>query len=94
MQNCNKYLADGTVSTKSPFFRLNLHHEEPYQNRSTLGADYEEISGYVTSLWGQLAETFKDYDQRLIFETMNEPRAKETDHEWWGPTNEEVDTIN
>lgn len=73
---------------------LNLHHEEPYQNRSTLGADYEEISGYVTSLWGQLAETFKDYDQRLIFETMNEPRAKETDHEWWGPTNEEVDTIN
>lgn len=73
---------------------LNLHHEEPYQNRSTLGVDYEEISGYVTSLWGQLAETFKDYDQHLIFETMNEPRAKDTDHEWWGPTNEEVDTIN
>ncbi len=73
---------------------LNLHHEEPYQNRSTLGADYEEINGYVTALWGQLAETFKDYDQHLIFETMNEPRATGTDHEWWGPTAEEVDTIN
>lgn len=73
---------------------LNLHHEEPYQNRSTLGADYEEISKYVTTLWGQLAETFKDYDQHLIFETMNEPRATGTDHEWWNPSQDEVDTIN
>ncbi len=73
---------------------LNLHHEEPYQNRSTLGADYEEISGFVTSLWKQIAAAFADYDQRLIFETMNEPRATGTDHEWWGPTQEEVDTIN
>lgn len=73
---------------------LNLHHEEPYQNRSTLGADYEEISGYVTSLWSQIAAVFADYDQHLIFETMNEPRAEGTDHEWWGPTQEEVDTIN
>lgn len=73
---------------------LNLHHEEPYQNRPTLGADYEEINGYVTTLWKQLAETFKDYDQHLIFETMNEPRATKTDHEWWGPTDAEVDTIN
>lgn len=73
---------------------LNLHHEEPYQNRSTLGADYEEINGYVTALWSQLAEVFKDYNQHLIFETMNEPRAKETDHEWWGPHDDEVDAIN
>lgn len=73
---------------------LNLHHEEPYVNRSTLGADYEELTGYVSSLWKQLAETFKDYDQRLVFETMNEPRAKGTDHEWWGPTQAETDTIN
>ncbi|MDE5765111.1 MAG: cellulase family glycosylhydrolase [Ruminococcus sp.] len=73
---------------------LNLHHEEPYQNRSTLGADYEEITGYVSALWKQIAEAFKDYDQHLVFETMNEPRATGTDHEWWGPTKDEVDTIN
>ncbi len=73
---------------------LNLHHEEPYVNRSTLGADYEELTGFVSSLWKQIAETFKDYDQRLVFEIMNEPRAKGTDHEWWGPTKEETDTIN
>lgn len=73
---------------------INLHHEEPYQNRSTLGEDYEEINQYVTTIWGQLAEAFKDYDQHIIFETMNEPRATGTDHEWWGPTAAEVDTIN
>lgn len=73
---------------------LNLHHEEPYVNRSTLGADYEELTGYVSSLWKQIATTFADYDQRLVFEIMNEPRAKGTDHEWWGPTQAETDTIN
>lgn len=79
---------------KDMYVILNLHHEEPYQNRSTLGADYEEITGFVTSVWKQLAAAFADYDQRLIFETMNEPRATGTDHEWWGPTQDEVDTIN
>ncbi len=73
---------------------LNMHHEEKYQNRSTLGADYQEISGFVCAVWTQLADTFKDYDQHLIFETMNEPRATGTDHEWWGPHDDEVDTIN
>ena len=73
---------------------LNLHHEELYTNRSTLGADYEEISGFVCALWKQIANTFKDYDQHLVFEIMNEPRAKGTDHEWWGPTKQETDTIN
>ncbi len=73
---------------------LNLHHEEPYVNRATLGADYEELTDFVSSLWKQIANTFKDYDQRLVFEIMNEPRAKGTDHEWWGPTKEETDTIN
>lgn len=79
---------------KDMYVILNLHHEEPYQNRSTLGADYEEITGFVSAIWKQLAEAFADYDQRLIFETMNEPRATGTDHEWWGPTQDEVDTVN
>ena len=73
---------------------LNLHHEEPYTNRSTLGTDYEEISGFVCALWKQIANTFKDYDQHLVFEIMNEPRAKGTDHEWWGPARAETNTIN
>lgn len=73
---------------------LNMHHEETYANRPDLGTAYDEIQPYFTSVWKQLATTFADYDQHLIFECMNEPRAVGTDHEWWGPTQAECDTIN
>lgn len=73
---------------------LNMHHEEGWQNSPTLGSDYDRIKPFVTGVWSQIADTFKGYDQRLVFETMNEPRATGTNHEWWGPTQAELDTIN
>lgn len=73
---------------------LNMHHEETYANRPDLGTAYDEIQPYFTSVWKQIAATFADYDQHLVFECMNEPRAVGTDHEWWGPTQAECDTIN
>ncbi len=72
---------------------LNVHHEE-WINRSDIGTAYDEISVKLKAVWKQIAEEFKDYDQHLIFEGMNEPRAVGTDHEWWGPKQDEVDTIN
>lgn len=72
---------------------LNVHHEE-WINRADLGTAYDEMSVKLKAVWKQIAEEFKDYDQHLIFEGMNEPRAKDTDHEWWGPTQDEVDCIN
>lgn len=38
---------------------------------------------YVTDIWTQVSEYFKDYDQRLIFETLNEPRLVGDANEWW-----------
>lgn len=38
---------------------------------------------YVTKIWEQLGEEFKDCDNHLIFETMNEPRQVGNIHEWW-----------
>lgn len=73
---------------------LNMHHEEGWQNSPTLGEDYDRLKPFVGGVWTQLAETFADYDQHLIFESMNEPRATGTSHEWWGPTQAECDTIN
>jgi aryl-phospho-beta-D-glucosidase BglC (GH1 family) len=72
---------------------LNLHHEN-WVDRSDLGSAYNEMKPKFTKIWSQIAEAFKDYDQHLIFESMNEPRAKDTTHEWWGPQQSEVDTIN
>lgn len=72
---------------------LNVHHED-WINRSDLGTAYSEISPKLKAIWKQIAAEFADYDQHLIFEGMNEPRAVGTDHEWWGPQQSEVDTIN
>ena len=72
---------------------LNIHHEE-WVNRADLGTAYDEMKPRFTKIWTQIANEFKDYDQHLIFEAMNEPRAVGTDHEWWGPTDSEVETIN
>ncbi len=72
---------------------LNLHHEE-WVNRADLGTAYDEMKPRLLKIWQQLADEFSDYDQHLIFECMNEPRAKGTTHEWWGPQQNEVDCIN
>jgi len=72
---------------------LNVHHEN-WVNRADLGTAYDEMKEKLLAIWNQIADEFKDYDQHLVFECMNEPRAAGTDHEWWGPTKDEVDTIN
>lgn len=38
---------------------------------------------YVTKIWEQLGANFKDCDEHLVFETMNEPRQVGNIHEWW-----------
>lgn len=53
----------------------------------------------MTFIWEQLADRFGDYDEHVIFESINEPRLVETDHEWWLDMNaaecvEAVECIN
>jgi len=72
---------------------LNLHHEE-WVNRADLGTAYDEMAPKLLKIWQQIADEFTNYDQHLIFECMNEPRAVGTTHEWWGPEQSEVNTIN
>ena len=72
---------------------LNIHHEE-WINRADLGTAYDSMKPRFIKIWTQIAETFKNYDQHLIFEAMNEPRAAGTNHEWWGAQQSEMDTIN
>ena len=72
---------------------LNVHHEN-WIDRADIGTAYDEMRPKLMKIWTQIATEFKDYDQHLIFESMNEPRAKGTTHEWWGPEQNEVDTIN
>lgn len=78
---------------------LNIHHDN---NKNFLYPSYElqdQSKRYVETIWKQLSEKFKDYDHRLIFEAMNEPRLVGTAQEWWidvnSPTSTEpLDVIN
>ncbi len=62
---------------------LNLHHEN-WINRNDFPDAYEEMSVRLKQMWTQIATYFKDYDQHLIFEGMNEPRQTGTTWEWQG----------
>ena len=62
---------------------LNLHHEE-WVNNPEIETNYVAIGEELVAVWQQIADYFADYDQHLIFEGMNEPRAAETPYEWTG----------
>lgn len=60
---------------------LNTHHEEWYMPRQS---DVDEDLRELERLWQQIAEEFRDYDERLLFEGVNEPRLRGDGLEWWG----------
>lgn len=64
---------------------LNLHHEENLVNRDVFTDEtLADTMKKMEDIWTVVAERFKDYDQRLIFEAMNEPRQKKNSNvkEW------------
>lgn len=62
------------------FVILNSHHDNDYYYPSA--ENHDKAVEYMTKIWTQVAERFKDYDQHLIFESMNEPRLTGTPNEW------------
>lgn len=60
---------------------INSHHDNDYYY-PTYENDAKQGEKFITQIWTQVAEYFKDYDQHLIFECMNEPRLTGTNWEW------------
>lgn len=77
--------------TRDMYIILNTHHEEWYQPYAD---QQDEISEKLAKVWTQIAEEFKNYDERLIFEGMNEPRWKNTEWEWNGGNDEGRAVVN
>ncbi len=64
---------------------INIHHDAAQV--LPVSSHYEESAHYVECIWRQLAARFKDYDEHLIMEAMNEPRLINTLYEWnFNPT--------
>lgn len=71
---------------------LNSHHDcydKPTAMKKCSGyypnpTNYEESARYLTNIWTQIGTAFNNgYDEHLVFETMNEPRLRGTNNEWW-----------
>ncbi len=62
---------------------LNVHHDNDENVYYPDTAHMEQSKAYLTAVWTQMADTFKDYDEHLILESMNEPRLVGTNVEWW-----------
>ena len=63
------------------FVIINSHHDNDYYYPSE--ENMENATRYISTVWAQIAEEFKDYDNHLVFESMNEPRLAGTGIEWW-----------
>lgn len=73
------------------FVILNIHHEEwhdPYYD----SADAAEEK--LKALWTQIGTRFAGYDEKLIFEGLNEPRKRNTAFEWNGGDDEGHEVVN
>lgn len=60
---------------------LNIHHDD--EKMQPTAAAYSQSKAYVKKVWKQIAKNFKSYGERLIFETMNEPRNLSMSNPWW-----------
>lgn len=56
------------------FVILNVHHENWVNVEKFTDETYKDASRKLTDIWTRISTEFKDYDQHLIFEGMNEPR--------------------
>lgn len=62
---------------------IDTHHED-WLNLD-LGRQ-AEITARFANVWKQIAVRFQTYDERLVFEGLNEPRLKNSPYEWTGGT--------
>lgn len=70
---------------------INLHHEDWYTPTSE---NFDTAADKLSKLWTQIARYFGDYDRRLIFEGLNEPRLIGTEFEWNGGNDDSWEIVN
>ena len=81
------YAADNDM-----YILLNTHHDEDIFKFTNAGK-VESLKAF-NKIWEQIADTFKNYDEKLIFEALNEPRTIDSSNEWIGGTAEEHSNLN
>ncbi|MBQ4155549.1 MAG: leucine-rich repeat protein, partial [Clostridia bacterium] len=80
---------------------INTHHDSDYYfNVHPSNPDYDDAEYILSRVWEQICERFEDYDEKLIFESMNEIRAQDLTTEsdgngdWYGHDTTYFDKLN
>jgi len=71
---------------------LNTHHDDSLFK--LLDSEIEVSKSNIIKIWSQIAEVFKDYNEKLAFESLGEPRTAGSPDEWRGGTPEEHKNLN
>ena len=72
---------------------LNTHHEQGQWLHIEL-MTLKDVMPVFVAVWKQIAEAFKDFSERLIFQGMNEPRLEGIPTEWEGGNEDVRQSIN
>lgn len=62
---------------------INIHHDNSESFLYPTNRHLDQSVKYVTCIWKQIAAHFRDYDEKLLFAGMNEPRLVGHNNEWW-----------
>jgi len=78
---------------------INIHHDNAKNWYFPDDAHVEKTQAYVKRIWKQIGLRFRNYDEHLIFEFLNEPRIVGYANEWnWSDSDtvlvEAADNIN
>ena len=82
----------GYAVANDMYIIINTHHDNSIFK--LLDNEMAQTKIALTNIWKQIALTFRDYNEKLIFEGLNEPRTMGTPNEWNGGTKEERDNLN
>lgn len=74
------------------FVILNSHHDRSWIK--LIKGSEATVTKKFKYLWKQIAVRFKNYDERLIFEAMNEPNTEGSYYQWTGGTKSERQVLN
>ena len=74
------------------YILLNTHHDEDIFK--FFDKDMKRSKAAFRKIWWQIAENFKNENEKLILEGLNEPRTVNGPAEWQGGTPEERNNLN
>ena len=66
---------------------INIHHDVEKGYYYPTSAEYKTSADFMKKIWQQICEKFGSCSDKLIFESINEPRLTGTNMEWWYDTN-------